>query len=259
VSLFYHPDKNALNDLEKSDKIFKAIQLAYDTLMDTRAREVYDSSIPFDDSIPNPNLDADFFNLYRPVFERNAVFSQTQPVPELGTEETSFEQVDKFYDFWFGFKSWREFPNEEQYNPEDAESRDERRWMERQNARIQAAAKKEEASRIRKLVEQAMDKDPRIIRERENRKMQELQEKLAKKQAREDAKRKKQEEEEKIKMEEKRIEEERIAAENMKKEEIKKKKEEIKRYQKKIRRKLSSCDENYSVSFAFSHIEFIGL
>jgi DnaJ family protein C protein 2 len=191
VSLFYHPDKNALNDLVKSDEIFKGIQVAYDTLMDTRAREVYDSSIPFDDSIPSLNVDADFFVLYRPVFLRNAVFSQVQPVPSLGDENTPFELVDKFYDFWFGFKSWREFPNEEQYNVEDAESRDERRWMEKQNAKIQAAAKKEEAARIRKLVEQAISKDPRILKEKEDRKQLEKQEKLARKQAREDVKRKK--------------------------------------------------------------------
>jgi DnaJ family protein C protein 2 len=193
VSLFYHPDKNALNDLEKSDRIFKSIQVAYDTLMDTRLREVYDSSIPFDDSIPSPNIDADFFVLYRSVFQRNAVFSQIQPVPDLGNESTPFAEVDKFYDFWFGFKSWREFPQEEQYNLEDAESRDERRWMEKQNARVQAAAKKEEAARIRKLVEQAFNKDPRVQREKEERKLLEKQEKLARKQAKDDIKRKKME------------------------------------------------------------------
>jgi DnaJ family protein C protein 2 len=96
VSLYYHPDKNALGDLEQSDKIFKLIQEAYETLIDTRKREIYDSTVPFDDSIPNPDLEADFYELYRPVFERNAVFSQVQPVPELGDETTPFKTVDKY-------------------------------------------------------------------------------------------------------------------------------------------------------------------
>jgi DnaJ homolog subfamily C member 2 len=194
--LFYHPDKNALNDLEKSDGIFKAIQLAYDTLMDQKSRETYDSTIPFDDSIPSPHLDADFYELYRPVFERNAIFSSIQPVPGLGDDNTPFEEVDKFYDFWFGFKSWREFPNEEEsYDLEEAECREEKRWMERQNAKIQQAAKRVEAARVRDLVEQAMSKDPRIIREKEEQKRREKEAKLAKRQAREDQKKQKLEEE----------------------------------------------------------------
>jgi DnaJ family protein C protein 2 len=245
VSLFYHPDKNALNDMEKSTGTFKAIQLAYDTLMDQKTRETYDSTIPFDDSIPNPNLDADFFELYRPVFERNAIFSSVQPVPELGNADTPFEVVDKFYDFWFGFKSWREFPDEEEYNLEEAECREEKRWMERQNAKIQQAAKRAEAARIRDLVEQAMSKDPRVLKEKEEQKRKEKEAKLAKKQAREDVKRQKIEEEQKKLEEIRRKEEEKLAEENAKKDEVKKKKEAIKRFQKKIRRKLNLWAADY--------------
>lgn len=241
VSLYYHPDKNAMQDLYKSDKVFKSIQTAYDTLMDTRKREIYDSSIPFDDSIPNPDLDADFYDLYQPVFERNAVFSSVQPVPSLGDANTPFETVDKFYDFWFSFRSWREFPQEEQYDLEEAECREERRWMERQNAKIQAAAKKDESARIRKLVEQAMARDPRVIAYQE----EEKQKQLAKKQAKLDQKIKKQEEEQERQRARQLVRQREMEIEAEKKEMLKRSKENVKRLQKKIRRKLNSWAEEY--------------
>jgi hypothetical protein len=40
-------------------------------------------------------------------------------------------QVDKFYDYWFSFKSWREFPHPDEEDVEQAESREHKRWIER--------------------------------------------------------------------------------------------------------------------------------
>jgi hypothetical protein len=40
-------------------------------------------------------------------------------------------QVTAFYDFWYTFKSWREFPHPDEEDVEAAESREHRRWMER--------------------------------------------------------------------------------------------------------------------------------
>lgn len=51
----------------------------------------------------------------------------TQPVPDLGGADTEWETVKEFYDFWYGFKSWREFPHPDEEDLEQAESRDERR------------------------------------------------------------------------------------------------------------------------------------
>lgn len=51
----------------------------------------------------------------------------TQPVPDVGDEETAYAAVDKFYDFWFSFKSWREFPHADEEDVEQAESREEKR------------------------------------------------------------------------------------------------------------------------------------
>ncbi len=36
------------------------------------------------------------------------------------------QQVDKFYDFWFSFKSWREFPHPDEEDIEQAECREEK-------------------------------------------------------------------------------------------------------------------------------------
>ena len=48
-------------------------------------------------------------------------------MPEVGEDETAWEDVDKFYDFWFSFKSWREFPHPDEEDVEQAECREEKR------------------------------------------------------------------------------------------------------------------------------------
>ena len=48
-------------------------------------------------------------------------------MPDVGDEETPYAAVDKFYDFWFAFKSWREFPHADEEDVEQAESREEKR------------------------------------------------------------------------------------------------------------------------------------
>ena len=49
----------------------------------------------------------------------------------------------------FAFKSWREFPHEDEEDPEGAEGRDHRRWIERNNSKLREKAKKEETARIK--------------------------------------------------------------------------------------------------------------
>ncbi len=50
----------------------------------------------------------------------------------------------------------------DEYDPKEAESREEKRWMERKNERSQAKHKREEMQRIAKLVDNAYKVDPRI-------------------------------------------------------------------------------------------------
>ncbi|KAL8209986.1 hypothetical protein R6Q57_006718 [Mikania cordata] len=203
TALKHHPDKQAALLLAeetedakqaKKDEIenrFKAIQEAYEVLMDPTRRRIYDSTDEFDDEIPTDCSPQDFFKVFGPAFMRNGRWSVNQPIPSLGDDNTLLKEVDAFYEFWFSFKSWREFPHEDEYDLEQAESRDHKRWMERQNAKLSEKARKEEHARIRSLVDNAYKRDPRIIRRKETLKAEKQKKKeakfMAKKQQEEEA------------------------------------------------------------------------
>lgn len=194
-ALKFHPDKQAALLLseeteegkaakkEEIDQHFKAIQKAYELLIDPVKRRIFDSTDEFDDAVPGDCLPQDFFKVYGPVFMRNARWSVVQQVPVLGDDDTPLHEVDKFYDFWNSFKSWREFPDANEYDLEEAESREHKRWMERQNAKLSEKARKEESARIRSIVENAYRRDPRILKRKEEEKAEKLKRKQAKIQA----------------------------------------------------------------------------
>ncbi|KAJ0859387.1 putative transcription factor MYB-HB-like family [Helianthus annuus] len=237
TALRHHPDKQAALLLgeeteaakqAKKDEIenhFKAIQEAYEVLMDPTRRRIYDSTDEFDDEIPTDCSPQDFFKVFGPAFMRNGRWSVSQPIPMLGDDNTPLKEVDAFYDFWFAFKSWREFPHEDEYDLEQAESRDHKRWMERQNAKLSEKARKEEHVRIRSLVDNAYKRDPRILRRKETLKA----EKQKKKEAKFMAKKQQEEEAARIAEENRRKKEEEdrlaaVAASNQKKQKEKEKK-----------------------------------
>ncbi|CAO2034686.1 unnamed protein product [Urochloa humidicola] len=192
MALKHHPDKQAALILAetteeakqaKKDEIesnFKAIQEAYEVLIDPTKRRIYDSTDEFDDDIPTDCAPQDFFKVFGPAFMRNGRWSVTQPIPSLGDDATPVEEVDKFYNFWYNFKSWREFPDDDEYDLEQAESREHKRWMERQNAKLQEKAKKAEYARVRTLVDNAYKKDPRIQRRKDKEKAEKQRRKEAK-------------------------------------------------------------------------------
>jgi DnaJ family protein C protein 2 len=174
VALEHHPDKQRASTggdetaMAAAEERFKAIQEAYETLMDPAKRREYDSLDVFDDSLPGLTEAAtDFFGSFGSAFRRNARWSVNQPVPDLGNDLTDMGLVDSFYDFWFSFKSWREFPHPDEEDIEAAESREERRWIERYNAKLREKGRKEEVRRIREFVNLANQLDPRLIRRRE--------------------------------------------------------------------------------------------
>ncbi|KAF5726818.1 dnaJ subfamily C member 2 [Tripterygium wilfordii] len=215
-ALKYHPDKQGALLLaqetedakqakkEEIENHFKSIQEAYEVLIDPVKRRVYDSTDEFDDEIPVDCAPQDFFKVFGPAFMRNGRWSVNQPILVLGDENTSLSEVDSFYEFWYSFKSWREFPHADEFELEEAESRDHKRWMERQNAKLREKARKEEYIRVRTLVDNAYKRDPRILRRKE----EEKAEKKRKKEARFLAKKLQEEESARAAEEEKRRKEE---------------------------------------------------
>ena len=108
--------------------------------------------------------------MYAPAFRRYARWSVDRKVPELGDASTPWDAVSHFYDFWHAFKSWREFPHPDEEDPSQAESREHKRWIERQNLKLREKAKKDEGKRIREFVESAFRLDPRVAQHKEEQK-----------------------------------------------------------------------------------------
>eukprot|EP01035_Chromulina_nebulosa_P018460 gene18460-24169_t len=192
--LVYHPDKT--KDLNKDadgvedNAVFLKLQEGFNVLTNEQKRRTYDSQLPFDDSVPTePFLDKKikkdsnkFYSILDPVFKRNARFAVKKPVPSIGDASTPMSEVAKFYDYWINFESWRDFTGKDsEHNPDEASSREEKRWMQKENERIAKKLKKKEMDRIIDLVMLAQKKDPRLIADKESKKQQ----KEAEKQARE--------------------------------------------------------------------------
>jgi curved DNA-binding protein CbpA len=170
----FHPDKvqkeskgtpaEMAKSKAQADAVYLAINKAFETLTDEKKRRAFDSMYDFDDSIPENSNKGEFFSLFGPVFERNARFSEVKPVPKLGKPEDDEVTVTAFYNFWFGFESWRDFSAEGEKDTSNAEQRDERRYLEKQNRAAVAKMKKAEIARVADLVSRAYARDPRIAR-----------------------------------------------------------------------------------------------
>ena len=157
---------------EEEDEVFLAIQDAYTMLSDPSKRRAYDSTNEFDDTIPKGNEAEkqgdkfDFFATYGPVFRSNSRWSNKPRVPDLGDDGTPLEHVHKFYEFWTRFDSWRDYSlDEPEHDVEQAECREEKRWM-KENDKIAKKKKMDEYARIALLIDRARANDPRLARAR---------------------------------------------------------------------------------------------
>ncbi|KAG5845662.1 dnaJ homolog subfamily C member 2 [Anguilla rostrata] len=259
--LKHHPDKRKAAGeqiVEGDNDYFTCITKAIEILSDPVKRRAFDSVDPtFDNAVPSKSEGKEnFFEVFAPVFERNSRWTSKKHIPKLGTMDSSFEEVDNFYSFWYNFDSWREFSYLDEEEKEKAECRDERRWIEKQNRASRAQRKKEEMNRIRTLVDTAYSCDPRIKKFKEEEKARKESEKKAKV----EAKRREQEEKERAKQAE--LEAARLAKEKEEEEakqaalQAKKEKEIQKKAIKKERQKLRTTCKNWNY-FADSEAECV--
>ncbi|GAB1200292.1 DnaJ domain-containing protein [Aspergillus pseudonomiae] len=164
--LRHHPDKKAaLGDRDENDSFFKCIQKAHEVLSDPVKRRQFDSVDEAADVEPPTKKEAakgNFYKLWNRVFDSEGRFSRIQPVPRLGDDNSTFEEVDNFYNFWYNFDSWRSFEYLDEDVPDDGESRDQKRHTEKKNANARRKRKNEDTARLRKLVDDCAAQDERI-------------------------------------------------------------------------------------------------
>lgn len=213
-------------------------------LTDPVKRRQYDSvDEAADRHPPSKKARGNFYKLWGSVFESEGRFSKVKPVPKLGDESSTKEQVEEFYNFWYNFDSWRTFEYLDEDVPDDNENRDQKRYVERKNKAQRAKRKTEDTVRLRKLVDDCLALDQRIQKFKQAERAQRNAKKNAKeaeeKRAAEEAKKKAEEEK-------KKKEEEEVAA-KAKLADAKKAKDAAKNAVKKNRRvlKASVRDVNY--------------
>jgi len=110
--------------------------------------------------------DDEIYQVFGKAFDKYARFSVKPNPPRVGDDDTTKEELERFYEFWHKFQSWRDFSYLGEYDVEQAENREEKRWMQKQNQGIARKKKKEELAKVRKLVARFKTHDPRMVRMR---------------------------------------------------------------------------------------------
>ncbi|KAK4570229.1 Zuotin [Recurvomyces mirabilis] len=248
--LRHHPDKKAASGKDEGDQFFKCIQRATDILQDPVKRRQFDSVDEGAEKEPPNKKDVqkkpgNFYKLWAPVFEAEGRFSRSQPVPQLGNDKSTKQEVEEFYNFWYNFDSWRSFEYLDEEVPDDNENRDQKRHQERKNNNARKKRKVEDSQRLRVLVDDVMGQDERIKRFRQESSKQ----KNAKKVEREAAENKAKEEAAAKKAEAEKAAKDKEVAEKASREEGKKAKEAAKNAAKKNKRVVRGAvkDGNYFV------------
>lgn len=194
--LRHHPDKKAAAGNTEDDSFFKCIQKATEVLLDPVKRRQFDSVDEKADVEPptkkQATKDGKYYKLWSAVFKAEGRFSKVQPVPKFGDEKSTKEEVENFYNFFYNFDSWRSFEYQDEDVPDDTESRDQKRHIERKNNNARKKKKNEDVARLRKLVDDAMAGDVRIKQFRDaanaSKNKKRLEKEAAEKKAIEDAK-----------------------------------------------------------------------
>ncbi|KAI9745082.1 MAG: hypothetical protein M1818_001360 [Claussenomyces sp. TS43310] len=247
--LRHHPDKKAAAGSTEDDNFFKCIQKATEILLDPVKRRQFDSVDEHADVEPPSKKQAQgnkFYKLWGNVFKAEGRFSRVQPVPKFGDEKSAKEEVEEFYNFFYNFDSWRSFEYQDEDVPDDNESRDQKRHVERKNNNARKKKKAEDNARLRKLLDDCSAADERIKKFRQDanasKNKKKLEKEAAEKKAAEEAKIKKEADEKAAKAAEE--------AAKVEREQGKKAKEAAKTAVKKNKRVLKGSvkDANYFVA-----------
>lgn len=233
--LKHHPDKKAAAGGTEDDQFFKCIQKATEVLLDPVKRRQFDSVDEAADVEPPTKKETqkgNFYKLWGKVFEAEGRFSNVHPVPKLGNEKSTKEEVENFYDFWYNFDSWRSFEYLDEDVPDDNESRDQKRHVERKNQNARRKKKTEDTARLRKLVDDCLALDERIKKFRQQEHAQKNKRRIEK----EAEQKRLAEEAAKAKEEQAKLQAEKEAAEKAEKADAKKAKEAAKNAAKKNKR-----------------------
>ena len=193
--LRHHPDKRAATGSSEDDSFFKCIQKATEILLNPEKRRQFDSVDEGADVEPPGKKQAQkqgWFTAWNPVFDSEARFSKVQPVPRLGDDDSTKDDVETFYNFWYNFDSWRTFEYQDEDVPDDNENRDQKRMVERKNNNARKKKKAADTKRLRELVDACLAGDERIKRfqqkEREGKNKKRVEREAAEKKAVEDKK-----------------------------------------------------------------------
>ncbi|KAK4936625.1 Zuotin [Elasticomyces elasticus] len=227
--LKHHPDKKAAAGIEENDSFFKCIQRANEILSDPVKRRQFDSVDEAADVEPPSKKETQkpsaFYKKWNAVFESEGRFSNKQPVPKLGDDNSTKEEVEEFYDFFYSFDSWRTFEYLDEDVPDDNEGRDHKRHILKKNQNQRKKRKSEDIARLRQLVDDCLAQDQRIKKFREQANKNKNKKKLEKEEAakreaeekaraKEEEERKKKEDEEKAKVEKEQNKKAKEAAKN---------------------------------------------
>ena len=244
--LKHHPDKKAAAGGTEDDQFFKCIQKATEVLSDPVRRRQFDSvdeGAEVEPPTKKETQKGNFYKLWGKVFEAEGRFSNQHPVPKLGNDKSTKEDVEHFYNFWYNFDSWRSFEYLDEDVPDDNENRDQKRHVERKNQAARRKKKTEDTARLRKLVDDCLALDERIKKFRQEehatKNKRRIEKEAEQKRLAEEAAKKKEEEA--------RLQAEKEAAEKAQKAEGKKAKEAAKNAAKKNKRVVRGAvkDANY--------------
>jgi DnaJ family protein C protein 2 len=245
--LRHHPDKKAaMGQSDEDDRFFKCIQKATELLLDPTRRRQFDSVDEAADVEPpskNAIAKKGLYKAWGPVFVAEGRFSNKQPVPQFGDENSTQQEVESFYNFWYNFDSWRSFEYLDEDIPDDGEGRHQKRQTEKKNANARSKRKAEDNARLREMVDEILALDERIKKFRQ----QARAGKDAKRKAKEDEIKRLAEEKERAKAEEEQRKKDAEESAKAEREKNKKAKEAAKNAAKKNKRVLKGSvkDVNY--------------